>query len=135
MRILIAEDDFTSRNMLAAMLKNGGHEVVGTTNGSEAWHELQKPDAPKLVILDWMMPVMDGLEVVRRVRAMQSPQPPHIIMLTSKDGKADVISGLDAGADDYFAKPFDSGVAGRHVQSCAESGGTDGEILWPLQQC
>ena len=116
MRILIAEDDFTSRNMLAAVLKKGGHEVVETVDGSEAWDELQKLDAPKLAILDWMMPEMDGLEVVRRVRAVQSSQPPYIIMLTTKDEKADIVAGLDAGADDYLAKPFDIGELRARVE-------------------
>lgn len=108
MRVLIAEDDFTSRTVLASVLKKNGHEVVETVNGAEAWDELQKLDAPKLVILDWMMPEMDGPEVVRRVRAIQSPQPPYIIILTSKGEKADIVAGLDAGADDYLAKPFDA---------------------------
>ena len=68
MRILIAEDDQTSRTMLSAVLTKHGHEPVVTVNGLEAWEALQKPDAPRLAILDWMMPEMDGLEVVLRVR-------------------------------------------------------------------
>ncbi len=107
MRILIAEDDFTSRCILVAMLKKLGHFAVETTNGLEAWDELQKDDAPKLVILDWMMPEMDGLEVIRRVRSLHLTQQPYIIMLTIKDGKTDIVSGLDAGANDYLPKPFD----------------------------
>ncbi len=108
MRVLIAEDDFTSRTVLVAVIKKGGHEVLETVNGVEAWDELQKADAPKLVILDWMMPEMDGLKVVRMVRTFQSPQPPYIIILTSKGEKADIVAALDAGADDYLAKPFDA---------------------------
>jgi two-component system, cell cycle response regulator len=109
MRILIAEDDITSLTVLAGVLKKSGHEVVETVNGAEAWGALQKPDAPLLVILDWMMPEMEGLEVVRRVRAMQSHQSPYIIMLTTKSEKGDIIAGLEAGANDYLSKPFDSG--------------------------
>ncbi len=109
MRILIAEDDLTSRTLLSAVLKKNGHEVIETVNGAEAWSKLQEPDAPKLVILDWMMPVMDGLEVVRRVRSIETDSPPYILMLTSKDEKSDVIAGLDAGADDYLTKPFHPG--------------------------
>ncbi|MBU0966987.1 MAG: response regulator transcription factor [Proteobacteria bacterium] len=109
MRILIAEDDLTSRFMLSAVLKKDGHEVVETTNGPQALDTLLKSDAPRLAILDWMMPGMDGLEVVRRIRAMPSLLPPYIIILTTRGGKADVIAGLDAGADDYLAKPFDPG--------------------------
>ena len=109
MRILIAEDDFTSRAMLSAVLKKSGHEVVETTDGGEAWDMLQAPGAPPLAILDWMMPVMNGPEVVRRVRTLQTDRPPYLIMLTTRGEKADIIEGLEAGANDYLAKPFDPG--------------------------
>jgi diguanylate cyclase (GGDEF)-like protein len=109
MHILIAEDDFTSRTILAGVLKKGGHEVTATVNGAEAWQAMQQPDAPVLAILDWMMPEMDGPEVVRRIRALQTDRPPYIIMLTSKSEKADIIAGLEYGANDYLAKPFDPG--------------------------
>lgn len=109
MRILIAEDDFTSRVVLMAVLKKQGHEVVATIDGAEAWAVMQQQDSPKLAILDWVMPEMDGCEVVRRIRALPGDLPPYIIMLTSKDEKADVIAGLDAGADDYLSKPYDPG--------------------------
>ena len=69
MRILIAEDDLTSRKILAGVLRKIGHEVVETVDGLAAWTELQKTDGPKLAILDWMMPEMEGLDVVRKVRA------------------------------------------------------------------
>ena len=107
MRILIAEDDFTSRVLLKGMLKKDGHEVVEAVDGGEAWEKLQHPDAPSLAILDWMMPVMDGPEVVRRVRTLQTDRPPYLMMLTTRGGKTDIIAGLDAGANDYLAKPFD----------------------------
>jgi two-component system cell cycle response regulator len=109
MRILIAEDDFTSRTMLAGVLKKKGYDVVVTVDGAEAWDALRKPDAPALAVLDWMMPEMDGVEVVRRVRALQAERPPYIILLTAKGEKADIISGLGVGANDYLAKPFDPG--------------------------
>jgi len=116
LRILIAEDDVTSRTVLAGVLKKSGHEVVETVNGAAAWDALQQPDAPPLVILDWMMPQMDGPEVVRRVRALQSSQPPYIVMLTARGEKADIIAGLDAGANDYLAKPFDAGELRARVE-------------------
>jgi DNA-binding response OmpR family regulator len=106
MRILIADDDLTSRTLLASMLKKAGHEVVSTTSGQEAWLALQKPDAPRLAILDWMMPAMDGLEVVRRVRGLQTDSPPHLIMLTTRGDASDAITALASGANDYLAKPF-----------------------------
>jgi phosphoserine phosphatase RsbU/P len=108
-KILIADDDFTSRTILAGVLKKAGHEVMETADGRQAWEELKKPGAPELAILDWMMPELDGPEVVRRVRAVQTDRPPYIIMLTTKDEKADIIAGLEAGANDYLAKPFDAG--------------------------
>ena len=116
MRILIAEDDFTSRTVLAGVLKKCGHEVVETVNGAAAWDAMQKPDAPALAILDWMMPEMDGPKVVRRVRALQTDRPPYIIILTSKGDKADIIAGLEAGANDYLAKPFDAGELRARVE-------------------
>lgn len=109
MRILIADDDFTSRFILAGVLKKSGHEVVECINGADALDQLQQPDAPRLAILDWIMPVMDGPEVVRQVRARQIDRPPYLIILTTRGEKADVISGLEAGANDYLAKPFDAG--------------------------
>jgi len=116
MRILIAEDDFTSRSMLAAVLKKVGHEPVETAVGSQAWAALQQPDAPRLVILDWMMPEMDGLEILRRVRALPTDRPPYILMLTTRTEKAEIIAGLDAGANDYLAKPFDAGELRARVE-------------------
>lgn len=109
MRILIAEDDYTSRAILVAVLKRSGYEVVETVNGAEAWEALQKSDAPRMALLDWMMPVMDGLEVVRKVRELKTDRPPYLLMLTTKGEKADIISALDAGADDYLTKPYHAG--------------------------
>jgi len=116
MRILIAEDDLTSRTMLAAVLRKSGHDVVEAVNGAEAWQVLQQPDAPKLVIVDWMMPELDGLELVRLVRSQPTDDPPYLIMLTAKGEKADIITGLDAGANDYLGKPFDPGELRARVE-------------------
>jgi DNA-binding response OmpR family regulator len=109
MRILIAEDDLTSRSVLAAVLRKVGYEVIETHDGVQAWEVLQKSDAPRLVILDWMMPGLDGLDVLRRVRTLPTDQPPYILMLTAKTEKSEIIIGLDAGANDYLTKPFDPG--------------------------
>jgi DNA-binding response OmpR family regulator len=116
MRILIAEDDFTTRTLLLNMLKKEGYEVMIAANGLEAWDALRQPDAPRLLLLDWLMPVMGGLEVVHRVRALPTEQPPYIIMLTIKDEKIDIITGLDAGANDYLTKPFDCGELRARVE-------------------
>jgi phosphoserine phosphatase RsbU/P len=116
MRILIAEDDLTYRSMLAAELVKSGHTVQETNDGLEAWEAMLSYDAPRLAIIDWLMPELDGLEVIRRVRAMQSSIPPYMIMLTVKNKKADIISGLHAGADDYLTKPFDVGELQARVE-------------------
>ena len=106
MRILIAEDDPVSRCVLEATLVKSGYEVTVTTDGHQAWEALQR-DAPAIAILDWMMPGIDGIEVCRRARAIQSPTPTYLILLTAKSDKADIVEGLEAGADDYVTKPFD----------------------------
>lgn len=116
MKILIAEDDMSSRNLLSAMLRKAGYEVLETLDGEEVWKILQQPDAPKLVILDWLMPKMDGLEVLRRVRSIESDRPPYILMLTVKTAKTEIIEGLRAGANDYLTKPFDMGELRARVE-------------------
>lgn len=108
MRILIAEDDLTSRIVLTKILGKQGHDVVVTEDGEMAWQAMQQPDAPRLIIVDWMMPEISGVELCRRARSLQTGLPPYIIMLTAKTEKTDIVAGLDAGADDYLAKPFDS---------------------------
>jgi DNA-binding response OmpR family regulator len=107
MRILIADDDDVSRLMLAAMLARRGHEVIEASDGQEAWRVLQAHDPPPLAVLDWMMPGLDGVEVCRRVRATAALKRTYLILLTAREGKADTLEGLAAGANDYVTKPFD----------------------------
>ncbi|MCK4602578.1 MAG: diguanylate cyclase [Phycisphaerae bacterium] len=109
MRVLIAEDDRISRRALQAALSKWGYEVLVTSDGNEAWEALQEQDAPKLAVLDWMMPGMDGIEICRRVRRRERDERDYtyIILLTAKCQKDDVIEGMAAGADDYVTKPFD----------------------------
>jgi len=116
MRILIAEDDFTSRTVLSGILAKYGHEVTETVDGAAALRAMQAPDAPPLAILDWMMPELDGLEVLRKVRALQGDRPPYILLLTTRGEKSDIVAGLDAGADDYLVKPFDPGELRARVE-------------------
>lgn len=106
MKILIAEDEFTTRMMVQVCLENWGYRVESVTNGNDAWAALQKPDAPHVAILDWEMPELDGVEVCRRVKEMDVINPPYILLLTSRDSKIDIVKGFDAGADDYMTKPF-----------------------------
>jgi phosphoserine phosphatase RsbU/P len=107
MKILIAEDDLVSRTVLMRILAKWGHEVVVTVDGRSAYEILEREDAPKLAILDWMMPEMDGLEVCRSVRALDRAQPTYLILLTAKDQIGDIVEGLDSGANDYLIKPYD----------------------------
>lgn len=106
MKILIAEDDATSRTLLAAVLKKWGFDPVVTEDGSAAWQAMQTPDAPQLVIADWNMPKMDGMQFCRKVRQLRTSSPPYIILLTSRDEMRDIVQGLDAGANDYVTKPY-----------------------------
>jgi two-component system cell cycle response regulator len=105
--VLIAEDDPICRRVLQNRLANWGYRVVTTENGLEAWEVLQQSNAPDLLILDWMMPGIDGPELCRRIREKQHPIYPYILLVTGKDDTQDVVRGLEAGADDYVSKPFD----------------------------
>jgi len=107
MKVLIAEDDVTSRILLQKVLSRWDYEVVATKNGLEAWEVLQSEDAPRLAILDWMRPELDGVEGCRRVRALDAEQPPYLILRPARGGTDDIVEGLDAGADDYLGKPYD----------------------------
>ena len=105
-RVLIAEDDLITRERLKSVLGKLGYEVVATVDGKEAWEVFQRPDAPRLAIVDWMMPHMDGLDFCRYARRLGRRGPTYIILLTAMDGKDDIVTGLEAGADDYITKPF-----------------------------
>jgi sigma-B regulation protein RsbU (phosphoserine phosphatase) len=106
-RILIAEDDLTSHRVLKAVLEKWKYEVVSTYNGAEAWQAIQLQDAPHFAILDWMMPELDGLELIRRIRGREQLRGAYLILLTAKGQKEDIVAGLEAGANDYLTKPFD----------------------------
>jgi two-component system, cell cycle response regulator len=105
--VLVAEDDPVFRHLLDRQLREWGYRVITVTNGQEAWDALQKPGSPDLLILDWMMPSLDGVELCRRIRQEQNDRYQYVLLLTGKDEKQDVIDGLNSGADDYLTKPFD----------------------------
>ncbi len=106
MNVLVAEDDLVSRHMLTKVISGWGYEVSAAADGLEAWEMLRKPGAPSLVILDWSMPGLEGIEVCRRVRELPD-RSPYIILLTSRDRQTDIVEGLRTGADDYLTKPYD----------------------------
>ena len=109
MRILIADDSIVSRHLLEATLRKWGYEVEVACDGQEAWNILESEDAPRVVILDWVMPGLTGPEVCKRVRAKASDDTSYtyVLLLTSKSQKEDLIEGMESGADDYLTKPFD----------------------------
>jgi len=106
-RILIADDSAIARRVLETTLKKWGYEVVSACDGTEAWDILQREDAPKMAILDWSMPGLDGIEVCRKARSHGPDDYVYVILLTARDEKEDMIRGMEAGADDYVVKPFD----------------------------
>jgi two-component system, cell cycle response regulator len=109
MKILIVEDDPISRRILENFLEKWGYDVMPAIDGSAAWEIMQNPEAPNLVISDWMMPNMDGVELCEKIRGLTKVEYTYFILLTSKAEKTDVIKGLESGADDFIVKPFDQG--------------------------
>jgi DNA-binding response OmpR family regulator len=106
MKVLIAEDDRDSRELLAWMLQKLGYQVVSAANGKEAWDAFRKGRF-RLVISDVLMPEIDGLELCRRIRMHKQSKYTYIIVITALIGKKDYLEGMDAGADDFVTKPFD----------------------------
>jgi len=105
-KALVVDDEPIVRRLLETSLTEWGYEVISAGGGEEAWAILQREDAPSLAILDWTMPGLDGLELCRRVRALAKPQKPYLIFVTAKARTQDIVTGLEAGADDYIVKPF-----------------------------
>jgi len=106
MKILIAEDEPSFRRLMEEILVKWGYDVVVAENGTAALQILQSVDPPRLALLDWMMPGMEGVEVCRRVREMDTDSYTYIILLTSQQSDEDLVTGMEAGADDYITKPF-----------------------------
>ncbi len=106
-KILVVDDNLTSRLILTSALKKWGYEPIQASNGKEALSILSQPNTPMIVLLDWIMPEMDGIDVVKNLKQMDKEIYPYVIMLTAKTEKEEVITGLEAGADDYVRKPFD----------------------------
>ncbi|MGC8660561.1 MAG: GGDEF domain-containing response regulator [Desulfomonilaceae bacterium] len=107
MKVLLAEDDIITRRLLEVQLKSWGHEVIVCSDGEQAWEKLRSDGSPKLVVLDWMMPGIDGLTLSREIRKIETKPYTYIILLTARSSKEDIIEGLEAGADDYITKPFE----------------------------
>jgi two-component system, cell cycle response regulator len=108
MKVLVAEDDLTSRTILGAILAKWGYEVVCAIDGQQALDILSQPDGPKLALLDWSMPVLSGIDVCRTLRKDQANDTIYVIILTAKSEKRNIVEGLNAGANDYIIKPYDN---------------------------
>ena len=133
MKILVAEDDRVTRGLLDRHLTKWGHEVLAYSDGIQAWGKLCSDDAPRLAILDWMMPGMDGVEICKKIREFGRKHYVYIILLTSKDSTDDVIEGLDAGADDYIKKPFDPNELKVRVRAGVRLVQLQGDLLSTLE--
>ena len=110
MKILVAEDDAVTRKLLESTLGRLGLDVIAVADGNAAWTALETlkgKDAPELAVLDWMMPGLEGIQILRRLRTTPGFELLYVILLTSRTDKEDVAYGLAAGANDYIAKPFD----------------------------
>ncbi len=106
MRLLIAEDDTTSRMILEGVVRKWGYDPVSVHDGTAAWDILLDEKAPKLLLLDWEMPGVDGIEICRRLRKRDTGNPSYVILLTGNTETEDIVRGLDAGASDYICKPY-----------------------------
>jgi len=108
MNILIAEDDNPSRILLEVLLTKWGYSVTSASDGDEAWRILCEPEHPHLLVLDWLMPGIEGPAIVQRLRKRDSQYPYYAIIITSRSGKDSAASALNSGADDFIGKPFDN---------------------------
>jgi diguanylate cyclase (GGDEF)-like protein len=108
MRALVADDDPMQRLYLTRCLSSWGYETLEAADGEEAWEILCRADAPQLVLLDWMMPGMDGTELCQRIRSLKDQPYTYVVLLTARSDQQDLLSGLGAGADDYMTKPVNT---------------------------
>jgi phosphoserine phosphatase RsbU/P len=103
--VLIAEDEPVSRSLLERSLSEWGYRPVVCPDGTEALEKLRSPEAPRIAVLDWVMPGIDGVDICRAIREGDPPHQPYIILLTARARPEDIVQGLRAGADDYITKP------------------------------
>jgi two-component system, cell cycle response regulator len=117
-RVLVAEDDAMFRRILQSWLTTWGYEVTMAEDGAKAWAILQQEIRPQVLILDWMMPAINGLELCSKVRERNQTPYQYILLATAKDAKQDLVRGLEAGADDYLTKPFDRSELRARLRAC-----------------
>lgn len=108
MQALVVDDSAVYRKLIGDQLRSWGFGVTLAESGSAGWRILEQPDSPKLALLDWVLPDLDGIELCRRIRNARSSGPYiYVILLTSKEGRQNMLEAMKAGADDYLVKPFD----------------------------
>ncbi len=110
LRVLIADDEAVSRLLLKRTLESSGYRVTVACDGDEAWQILQSPESPLLAVLDWVMPGMEGIDICRKLKADPERRHAYVIMITSNSATSDIVTALEAGADDFVAKPFNAEV-------------------------
>jgi serine/threonine protein kinase len=110
MKVLIADDDPVWRKLLTQNIQKWGFEVVEVEDGKRAWDMLQQHGAPRIAVLDWQMPELDGVDICRRIRSSLNLPFIYTIILTSRDTRDDVVAGFESGADDYLVKPVDMAI-------------------------
>ncbi|MEZ5285234.1 MAG: response regulator [Vicinamibacterales bacterium] len=103
--VLVADDEAVSQRLVCAMLDQAGYPFRVVEDGIEALELLMSDAAPPIALLDWIMPRLDGIEVIRRLREQSQAAQPYVILLTSRRSPHDIVAGLKAGADDYITKP------------------------------
>ena len=134
MKILLADDDLVTSEIIKEQLQQWGYEVICKYNGVDAWEALQAKEAPRLVILDWQMPGLTGLEICKKLRSRTSGSYVYVVLLTSLADKSDLIQGMEAGADDFLTKPYNAHElrvrlhAGKRIVALEE------ELLTTLEQ-
>lgn len=117
-RVLVAEDDAMFRRILQSWLENWGYQVTIAEDGAKAWSILQQDLPPQILILDWMMPKINGLELCHKVREQNRIPYQYLLLATAKDAKQDLVRGLESGADDYLTKPFDRSELRARLRAC-----------------
>jgi CheY-like chemotaxis protein len=133
-RILVADDDQTTTQLLERILKKAGYDVILAADGNEAWRVLQRDDAPKVAILDWMMPGRTGVEVCGKLRETTEDIRTYVILATAKGKKKDIITALDAGADDYIIKPIDRGELLARLRVAERTLGLQHQLLKDIEE-
>ena len=116
MKILIAEDEYTTRLMVQVCLENWGYSIESVEDGKKAWDIINQKNPPQIAVLDWEMPGISGIDLCRKIKSLDRSSPIHVILLTARDSKNDISQGFEAGADDYITKPFNDDELGARIR-------------------